>query len=175
MIPLVIVARFRTRNSSMRPINRIKHVVDSQAATTAGTQIATSLVDSVDTPTLADTDGVETGSTVNALYIKSEAIATSSAALPNCYMFLFKNPGGNLTAPTANVIGASDNKKYVFHQEMIMFQKQDGSNPRTLFNGVIRIPRLYRRCGPDDNISILFFSPGVNFEVCLQCHYKEFR
>ncbi len=159
----------------MRPINRIKHVVDSQQAATAGTQIAVSLIDTVDTPTLADTDGVETGSTVNAIYLKVECNATTSAALANMYMFLFKNPGANFTAPTANVIGSSDLKKYVFHQEMIMFQQQDGSNPRTLFNGVIRIPRGYRRNGPDDNISVLFLAPGVNIQVCVQCHYKEFR
>ncbi len=169
-----MVYRRRSRNN-LRPVNRIKHVVDSQAATTAGTQIATSLIDTVDTPTLADTDGVETGSTVNAIYLKVECNATTSAALPNMYMFLFKNPGGNLTAPSANAVGASDNKKYVFHQEMIMFQQQDNSNPRTLFNGVISIPRGYRRCGPDDNISVLFLAPGVNVQVCVQCHYKEFR
>ncbi len=160
---------------SLRPVNRIKHVVDAQQAATAGTQIAVSLIDAVDTPTLADTDGVETGSTVNAIYLKSEAIPLTSAALPNIYMFVFKNPGANLTAPEGNVVGSSDVKKYVIHQEMNMMQRQDGGNPRTLFNGVIVIPKGYRRNGPDDNMSVLYFSPGINFEVCTQCHYKEFR
>ncbi len=116
-----------------------------------------------------------TGSTVNAFYLKVECNATTSAALPNIYMFCFKNPGSTFTAPQGNAIGVSDLKKYVFHQEMVMLQQQDNSNPRTLFNGVIMIPRGYRRNGPDDNISILFLAPGVNFQVCLQCHYKEFR
>ncbi len=174
MILLVMVPRFRTRNN-LRPINRIKHVVDAQQATTAGTQVAVSLIDSVDTPVIGDTDGVETGSTVNAIYLHAEVIATSAAALPNVYMFVFKNPGANLTAPEGNVVGISDNKKYVIHQEMVMMQKVNNGNPRTLFNGVISIPRGYRRNGPDDNMSVLYFSPGINFEVCTQCHYKEFR
>ncbi len=169
-----MVFRNRLRNS-LRPVNRIKHVVDAQQAATAGTQIAVSLIDSVDTPTIGDTDGVETGSTVNAIYLKSEAVALTSAALPNIYMFIFKNPGGNLTAMEGNVVGASDNKKYVIHQEMTMMERSDNGNPRTLFNGVIVIPRGYRRNGPDDNMSVLYFSPGINFEVCTQCHYKEFR
>ncbi len=169
-----MVFRSRSRNS-LRPINRIKHVVDGQAATTAGTQIAVSLIDTVDTPLITDTDGVETGSTVNAIYLRSEAIATSAAALPNIYMFVFKNPASALTAPEGNVVGVSDFKKYVIHQEMVMMQKVAPSNPRTLFNGVIVIPRGYRRNGPDDNMSVLYFSPGINFEVCTQCHYKEFR
>ncbi len=165
----------RFSRSSLRPVNRIKHVVDAQQAATAGTQIAVSLIDSVDTPTIGDTDGVETGSTVNAIYLKSEAVALTSAALPNIYMFIFKNPGGNLTAMEGNVVGASDNKKYVIHQEMTMMERSDNGNPRTLFNGVVVIPRGYRRNGPDDNMSVLYFSPGINFEVCTQCHYKEFR
>ncbi len=169
-----MVFRNRFRNN-LRPVNRIKHVVDAQQAATAGTQIAVSLIDSVDAPVISDTDGVETGSTVNAIYLKSEAVALTSAALPNIYMFIFKNPGGNLTAMEGNVVGASDNKKYVIHQEMTMMERSDNGNPRTLFNGVVVIPRGYRRNGPDDNMSVLYFSPGINFEVCTQCHYKEFR
>ncbi len=149
--------------------------MDAQQAAVAGTQIAVSLIDTIDTPTLADTPGVETGSTVNAIYLKSEAIALTSAALPNIYMFVFKNPGGNLVAPEGNIVGSSDVKKYVIHQEMTMMERSNNSNPRTLFNGVIVIPRGYRRNGPDDNMSVLYFSPGINFEVCTQCHYKEFR
>ncbi len=169
-----MVFRNRSRNS-LRPVNRIKHVVDQQQGAVAGTQVATSLIDTVDQPVLAQVDEVQTGSTVNAIYLKVEVNATSSAALSNAYMFVFKNPGSNFTAPTANVVGSSDLKKYVIHQEMLMMQQVTNSNPRTLFNGVIVIPRGYRRNGPDDNLSVLMFSPGVNLNLCVQCHYKEFR
>ncbi len=165
----------RNRGLSLRPVNRIKHVRDSQGATTAGTQVVQSLITTVDAPVISNTNEVETGSTVNAIYLKVEIVATSSAALSNCYLAILKNPGGNLTIPNANVIGANDNKRYFIHQEMIMLQKQDGSNPRTLFNGVIVIPRGYRRNGPDDDVNILIFSPGINFDFCYQAHYKEFR
>ncbi len=165
---------FRNR-MSLRPINRIKHVVDSQDATTAGTAINVNLITSTDTPTLAVTSSCETGSKVNGIYLKVEVTATSSAALPNCYLIVFKNPGGNLGVPTANAVGSNDNKRFVIHQEMVMFQKQDGSNPRTLFNGVIAIPRGYRRNGPNDVLSLTILPPGVNIDSCVQCHYKEYR
>ncbi len=165
---------FRNR-MSLRPVNRIKHVVDSQAATTAGTAINVNLITSTDTPTLAVTSSCETGSKVNGIYLKVEVTATSSAALANVYLIVFKNPGGNLGVPAANAVGANDNKRYVIHQEMVMMQKQDGSNPRTLFNGVIAIPRGYRRNGPNDILSIAILPPGVNIDACVQCHYKEFR
>ncbi len=137
--------------------------------------VATNIVTTTDTPTLADTDGVETGSKVNGFYARVEIVATSSAAISNCYMIVGKSPGGNITLPAANAVGANDNKRYVIHQEMIMLQKVDGSNPRTLFNGVIVIPKGMRRCAPNDVWQLNILSPGVNIDLCMQIHYKEFR
>ncbi len=163
------------RGQSLRPVNRIKHVVDSQFATTAGAVADTIIIQSIDTPTLADTDGCETGSKVNGIYLKVEAYATSEAALSNAYIMVFKNPGGNLTLPAPNVVGSDDNKKYVIHQEMVMLQKEATGNPRTLFNGVIAIPKGYRRNGPNDQLTLRAFTPGVTADWCMQSHYKEFR
>ncbi len=172
-----MVARFRSRRQSLRPVNRIKHVVDIKSALAGGAGEFQVLVDTIDTPTLADTNGVETASTVNAIYLKVELtrIGTTSDVLANAYMYVAKNPGGNLTLPEANVVGANDNKKYVIHQEMVMLQGTNAGNPRTLFNGVIVIPRGYRRNGPQDQLILRVFTPGVSINYCVQCHYKEFR
>ncbi len=161
--------------SSLRPINRIKHVVDSQDALLAGTTLFKVLVDTVDAPVLANTDEVVTGSTINGIYLKVEIVATSSAALPNAYMYVAVNPGNTLTLPAPNVVGAFEEKRYVIHQEMVLLQKQTGSNPRTLFNGVIVIPRGLRRMSPNTRINLVLLTPGVTADICLQCHYKEFR
>ncbi len=170
-----MVFRRFNRGQSLRPINRIKHVVDAQGGVLLGIVNNTILIQTLDTPTLADTDGVETGSKVNGIYLRVEVYGTSSGALSNVYLSVQKNPGGNLSFPAPNVVGASDNKKYVIHQEMIMLQKVTPSNPRTLFNGVIAIPRGYRRNGPNDQLFMSLLAPGVNFDFCVQCHYKEFR
>jgi len=166
---------FRRRSMALRPINRIKHVVDNQGATVAGTAVSVILAQSVDAPVLANTDEVITGCTINGIFLVFEAVATSSAALPNMYFMVYKNPGANITFPAPNAVGASDTKKYVIHQEMVMLQKQTGSNPRTIFKGVIAIPRHMRRMAPDDEIDIRFLSPGVTTDWCMQAHYKEFR
>ncbi len=165
--------RFRSRNS-LRPVNRIKHVIDAQNATTAGTQLNDVMAIAVETPALASPDQVQIGCTINAIYLKIEVNATSSAALANAYMIVQKNPGG-LPQLTANTVGSNDDKRFVIHQEMVMLQQVTNSNPRTLFNGVIVIPRGYRRMGPNDRITISVLAPGVNLNVCIQCHYKEFR
>ncbi len=170
----VMVFRRRMSNA-LRPVHRIKHVIDNQFGVVIGTPTTVNLILAVDAPVLANVTEVETGSKVNGIYLKVEVNATTSAALSNAYMMVFKNPGGNLTFGNPNVIGADDNKRYVIHQEMVMLQQQDGSNPRTLFNGVIVIPRGYRRFGPNDILQIEVFSPGVTLNACLQAHYKEFR
>ncbi len=149
---------------------------DSQGATALGVNFDRGLIRTTDTPVIGNTNEVETGSTVNGIYLKVEVVNTGvTGVLANAYMLIFKNPGGNLTAPAANNVGLSDNKKYVIHQEMVMLQMIDNSNPRTLFNGVIVIPRGYRRNGPNDELTCRVFSPGVELNICMQCHYKEFR
>ncbi len=168
------MARFRSRNN-LRPINRIKHVVDVQNALTGGATTTEVLADATDTPTLAATSSVETGCTINAIYLKVEVNKTAGTSLPNFYIYVAKNPGNNLVLPVPNVVGANDNKKYVIHQEMVMLQEATGTNPRTVFNGVIVIPRGYRRFGPDDRLSLVLHAPANTYNYCIQCHYKEFR
>ncbi len=169
--------RFRSRsNLRLRPVNRIKHVVDKQAGTALGVVNVTNLAAATDTPTLAATASVETGCTINGIYLKVEVVNDgATGVLPNAYLMVAKNPGGNLVIPNPNVVGASDNKRFVIHQEMVMLQAIENSNPRTLFNGVIAIPRGYRRFAPNDTLVLSIFSPGVALNLCIQCHYKEFR
>ncbi len=171
------MARFRR---SLRPVNRIKHVIDSQQGLVVGTKIEITVILASDTPDLATTNEVQTGSTVNGIFLVVEAYATSSAALSNLYLAVWKNPGGNITLPNGNAIGADDNKRFSIHQEMVMLQKEPsadslGGNPRTVFKGVIALPRGYRRFAPNDSLIVTLFTPGVTAEICLQCHYKEFR
>ncbi len=166
---------FRRRSQSLRPVNRIKHVVDGQQAAAIGANAAFAIIQSVDAPVQANTAECVTGSTVNGIYIHAEAVATSAAALPNLYFYIWKNPGGNLTRPAFNQVGLNDNKRYVFHQSMVMFQRVVNSNPRVVFDGVIAIPKHLRRNGPEDVTEVIMGSPGITTELCLQAHYKEFR
>ncbi len=170
---------FRRRNQmALRPINRIKHVVDLQATVAKNTDVPQLIALATDTPTLAATSSVETGCKINGFYLRIEIASNDPVDLgvvPNAYIYLWKNPGGNLTTLTPNAVGANDNKRFVIHQEMTMFEnKGQGSNARTIFNGVIAIPRGMRRMGPNDKWEIVVRA-GLDIVFCLQCHYKEFR
>ncbi len=170
-----MVFRRFNRNNALRPVNRIKHVIDQQLAILDGVQQAFNLINTTDTPVLANVADVETGSTVNGIYLNVEATAVTAAALPNIYMVIYKNVGGNLTDPVPNTIGANDNKRFVIHQEMKMLEQQVNGNPRTIFNGVVAIPKGYRRNAPNDQLRLVFLTPGIDAFICFQCHYKEFR
>ncbi len=163
------------RFSNKRPINSIKHVIDLQGGLVAGTQVLSEVIEGVNAYTLASPNDVPTGASVNAIFLNVQVAATGTAALANVYMMVFKNPGSNIGAiPNANVIGVSDFKKQIFHQEMIMTEKNTTAIPRTLFKGVLKIPKHMRRIGADDTITVALFAPGVNFDFCLQCIYKHY-
>ncbi len=169
MVPLM------TRFTRLRPVNSIKHVVDRQGGLPIDTKTDEDVIVAKDSPSLAAVTEVTVGSTVNAIFLNIQVAATSTAALANVYMYVMKNPGGNLTTVKANVVGAADIKKFVLHQEMIMTEKNTTAIPRTLFKGVIRIPPRLKRFGTNDKLVISFLSPGVTFDYCVQCIYKEFR
>lgn len=173
--------RFSRRRSggNIRPVQRIKHVVDTSATVAANALLAMDIATTKDAPVLANTAECMTGSTVNGIYIRIEAAsneAISLGAIPNFYLAIWKNPGDNLPDVSPPSVGANDNKRFVIHQEMTMIEnKGQGSNPRTIFNGVVVIPRGMRRMGPEDKIQALIRCPALDTAVCMQAHFKEFR
>ncbi len=172
-----MMARYRSR-MAMRPIQRIKHVVDVSATlTTPGTQLNTVVINAKDAPVLANVTEVVTGSKIHGIYLKVEVscLTTEALAISNVYLSIMKNPGGNLVIPTANAVGANDNKRFVIHQEMVMINNATAGNPRILFNGVVAIPKGYSRFGPNDQLYVSVVAPAVDIAVCMQVHYKEFR
>ncbi len=163
------------RYSRLHPVNSVKHVVDRQGGLVIGVVTFENMILSKDAPVLANPEEVQTGSTVHGLFLNVQVGTTSSGALPNVYMAVYKNPGGNLAALDPQTVGSNDNKRFVIHQEMIMTEKNATGIPRTLFKGVIAIPRGYKRNGYNDKIIVALKSPGVTFDYCIQCIYKEVR
>ncbi len=167
------MARFR------RPvIFSLKHVVDSSASIAAGTQLNTVVMDAVQTPVLTTPAQTAIGARVSAFYLRVEVAVDIRIAgvIPNFYMIVYKNVGSNINPPSPASVGTSDVKRFVLHQEMVMLDNSsDAPNPRTVFNGVIRIPRGMARQGNDDLIQISTLCPSLTTKQCIQVIYKEFR
>ncbi len=163
---------------ALRPVHRIKHVVDSSATLAAGTSLTLDVIVTKDAPVIANVSEVETGSKCHGFFLKvivASNEATVAGAIPNVYMSVAKNPGHALPVLAPNQIGSKDMKKYVIHQEMAMIQNQVSSNPTVLFSGVIVIPKGYIRNGPNDRLEVTVLCPQIDISVCFQAHYKEFR
>ncbi len=172
------MARYR-RALRLRPVMSIKHIVDGSATLAANTKLDQVLVKATENAILTNTADVLVGSTVSSIFLKLEVSSNEAqdlGAIPNFYMYVIKNPANELVTPTPNNVGANDKKKFVIHQEMIMMENTgQGGNPRTVFAGVIKIPRGYRRFGYEDQLQLVLFGTALNTALCFQCIYKEFR
>lgn len=173
---------FRNRSNRLHPVNTLKHVVDVQSTVAAGTADLINLIAPVDNPESTAAIQVNIGSQVSSIFLNVQVVNTTDATglINNVYMFLFGNPGGNIIAgsiPDVNAVGNSDFRKMVFHQEMAMLSDANDSIPITLFKGVIRIPRKFRRMGVNDIITLKIGTPtgGAEINACVQCIYKEVR
>ncbi len=172
----------RSRGLGLRPVNSIKHVVDSASSAVAATKSNVTVIEAKDSVNDAIPIEVLQGCTVKWIYLKVEAYTAANPTLrSNFYFAVFKNPGNAVTNPAANAIGESNLRKHVIHQEMIMLGNVDAAAvfPRTVFNGVIKIPPRLRRFGIDDRLYIILQN-GVGettqeSRFCIQCIYKEYR
>ncbi len=174
------------RGASIRPVQSIKHIVDTNGSITAAVQSVTPIINTQRNPDYdINPADCEIGSTVNSIFLRVEVVAIIAAGgVDNIYMAVVKNPGLNLTFPKGDQMGGDKNRKYIIHQEMLM-TGQAGGNPgssniaRTLFKGVIRIPRGYKRNGLDDQLQVLLShrageaSQKTNF--CVEAIYKEYN
>ncbi len=167
----------------LRPVKSIKHVVDSRGLVITDAQSITDVINTEENPVSTSPNQVQAGSTVHSIYLRVEvrggAVATSGPE--NIYLGVYKNPGANLTPPNIDSVGSSDNRRWFIHQEMLMLTPTtaEGGFPRTLFKGVIKLPRAYKRQAIDDKLQVILQQKAgeVNQTTifCIQCIYKEFR
>ncbi len=174
---------------SLRPVNSLKHIIETNGAVVAAVVSVTDLIATVNNPDpLVSPSQVNIGSKVGSVYIRVEVVGTTGAGgVDNIYMAVAKNPGSNMTFPALDLLGVDDLRKYVIHQEMIMLSPQSeagaggGSNrfPRTMFKGVVRIPRGYQRNGVKDKLILLLQHRSGEVtqvtEFCIEAIYKEYQ
>ncbi len=173
-----MVRRF---NPSIRPVQSLKHIVDVATSTVLAVQSVVPIIEANVSPALGSPTQVNEGSTVNSIYLRVEVLATNVfAGVPRIYMAVFKHVANSGGVPNANGTGISAIKKRIIHQEMIMIGGNEASAfPRTLFVGVIKIPKSLRRIGYLDRFEVLLQNgsgetTGIT-NACVQAIYKEYQ
>ncbi len=167
----------------IRPVNSVKHIVDTSGLVSLAAASVTDVINTVDNPAFTTSNNCHVGSSVGAIYLRVEVIGVIAAAgVDQIYMGVFKNPANDLTIPVLDSVGVSDKRKFFIHQEMIMLTPFETGGttgfPRTIFKGVIRIPKGYKRNGIADKLQVVLqHSTGESSQTtrfCIQCIYKEF-
>lgn len=142
---------FRRRNAlALRPVNSNKNIVYLESS--IGTsRVDNRLVTTVDSATLADLDGVTRGSAIKAIYISLDMCGlAATGVLQTCTAYLIKNVGANLTTPTPRTEGSSNEKRWIIKTWNYMTMRNQDGNPPYHWEGWIKIPKRYQRCGADD-------------------------
>ncbi len=164
----------RRNMGSLRPVNSIKNQVNDQAGITTA-QTSFILANATDNPTLAVDRDVKNGCRINAIYLIINCEGTGGSGVVNVIDFyLMKNPGNNLTRPGAKVWGTSNEKKFIFKAWRYLLPRVQDGNFGIHWEGWVKIPKLYRRMGVNDNIS-LAFDTDVSANVCYSAIYKWYR
>ncbi len=166
----------------MRPINTLKHTIDSQDTLPAGTEIDKNQVVVVENAASTSATQNDVGSKVFSIFLNVQVVNSTNAVgtINNAYMYVYGNPGNAIPAasfPAVNTVGTSNLRKQIFHQEMAMLSDANDSIPITLFKGVLKIPKKFQRLGVDDRITVRVGTPvgGAELDVCIQSVYKEVR
>lgn len=170
----------------LRPVNSLKHIVETNGSVSAAGQSVTDVIQTVSAPTTGTTNECHVGSSVHAIYLRVEVIGVVAAGgVDNIYLGVFKNPSNDLAIPNLDSVGASDRRRFMIHQEMLMTTPQatsgaggDNGFPRTMFKGVISIPRGFKRNGVSDKLQVVLQHRSgeatQTTRFCIECIYKEF-
>ena len=172
---------FRSRALALRPVVSLKHIFDAATSAVGGDIVSTLVpIEAVREPNLLIPNTINQGSVVKSMYMRIEVLATGLFnGVPRVYMAVQKNPGNAHSTTNPNDVGVNDLKRFIIHQEMTMVgEVGDSPFPRTMFQGVIKLPRGYQRFGYNDRLTVQFSldageTTGV-VNVCGQFIYKEF-
>ncbi len=174
------------RGNRLRPVVSTKNVVETSAILGAGVDtVALTVVNTVDSATLAASNSVERGSTVNGVFMSLFFIAEGGEVaneVPLVDWYVFKNNGNNFSGfdatnlPTPGATGIHDNKRYIIHTEKGLTGGGDVSlaGVPMVFKGVIVLPRSFRKMNANDRLIIV---ARANFatKFCIQAIYKWFH
>ncbi len=169
----------RRRNFGIRPvIDSNKNVVSIFAASAVASVNITDIADTQDSATLAVADDVERGCSIRAIWLELwyRATATSVDGVTTGFdMYLFKNPGNNLTPPLAGTLGTSNEKKFAFKTWKGLTGTVSQGNGPYNWQGWIKIPKRYQRMGANDKWQLVHTATGQPGLLCMNAIYKWYK
>jgi len=160
-----------------RPINSVKHIIDSSGQLAVGLESVTDVVNTVNARSVITVPNeVENGATVGSIFVSIYVLGSSGSTSGLIDWYIWKKPGDAIqagTVPTPGNTGVSQLRRFIFHEEKGLSATQDGTP--MVFKGVIRIPPRFRRMGQQDKIQIVILSSEEIMDFCVKAIYKSFK
>ncbi len=169
--------RRRASFRGMRPvINSIKNNVSGQAGLTT-TPLVITIAKAVDAPASASNpEDVSQGCIIKAVYINFDVCGLAgTTVLQRTGIYIWKNPGNNLTEPGVFVTGTSNEKKFIFKQWQFMTMLNADGNPPNHVEGWLKIPKRYQRMGTDDRLEMIMANSSATGHETHMLIYKWYR
>ncbi len=136
-------------------VNSNKNMPNGVIAVTS-TNVVTLISSSVTAPSNTVAQEVGHGSIIKAIWLSLDFCGLAASGVNQRTMiYLFKNPGNNLTPPGGFAIGTSNEKKYVIKTWSAMTMRNQEGNPPYHWEGWVKIPKLYQRQGVDDQFQLI--------------------
>ncbi len=111
----------------------------------------TNIAKAVDNPATTVNTDVAQGSVIKAVWLSIDFCGLAATGVQQSTgLYLFKNPGANLTGPSPFNVGTSNEKKFVIKEWSQMTMRNQDGNPPYHWEGWIKIPKRYQRMGTDD-------------------------
>ncbi len=173
-----ILVVFRRRSSALRPVNRIKHVLDVEGTLLQSGAVVTvplATVVAVRTDPINPVE-VEVGSTVNGFFLSVFVVGATGAPLGTTsvnWLIGKKHSGQSLPAPTT--VGTSDLRNQIVHEEKGLAGSGDGTP--MAFKGVVGVPRGMRRNRSGDQWELklsLTASATADAVFCVKAIYNSY-
>ncbi len=158
---------------SLNVIRSIKNQTNFAGGST-GSALAKNLAKAVTTPSPTVQTDVAHGCIIKAIWIAINGCGLGGTGVLNDMgVYLFKNPGNNLTPPSPISVGTSNEKKFVFREWLFMIMRNQDGNLPFHWEGWIKIPKRYQRMGTDDTLQVVFANTsGLTGHFSFKCIYK---
>ncbi len=145
----------KRRGFNLRPVNSIKNVRYLESST-GTTKVDLTLINTVDNPETTASADVATGCNIKTVWISLDFCGlAATGVLQSTTVYLFKNPGSNLTTPIPRTEGTSNEKKFVFKTWNQMTMRNQDGNPPYHWEGWVPIPKRYQRFGTNDLLQMV--------------------
>ncbi len=164
--------RSRRRFSNLAIVQSLKNQFTTVDVT--GTTIRKSTIaKAVDTPLTTVNSDVKNGSIIKAIWLSLDFCGLAATGVQQTTgVYLFKNTGANLTAPSPFTVGNSNEKRFVIRSwHQMTMRNQDGNVPYH-WEGWIKIPKPHQRMATDDIWELVYITDSAAGHISFEQIYK---